>query len=138
MSEYSTTKQGYDKKNLSDKQKALIDNLNKSEDGDVIQCAKDAGYANPYQAVRQNAELIKDAVEDELLKLSSESIKTLGKILRSSAGVPQASEKLKAIAMILERTNPKTDNINVNGQVKASLFILPNKQPLDEDDGESS
>jgi hypothetical protein len=129
---YSATKEGYDKKNLSEKQKALLENLQKSEDGDAVQAAIDAGYSNPYQAIRQNAELIKDLVEDELAKLSMESAKMIGKVIRSAAGVPQASDKLKAAALVLERTNPKTDHINVGGEVKSSIFVLPNKKPLDE------
>jgi hypothetical protein len=136
MTDYSPTKEGYDKKNLSEKQKALLENLQKSEDGNAIQAAKDAGYSNPYQAVKQNSELIKELVEHELASLSMESAKMIGKIIRSPVGVPQASEKLKAAGTVLDRTNPKTENINIDGVIKNSIFILPNKKPLDEDTNE--
>ena len=60
----------------------------------------------------------------------------IGKVLTSSAGVPQAADKLKAANTVLERTHPKTENINIDGEVKSSIFVLPDKRPLDETENE--
>lgn len=131
MTDYSPEKEGYDKKNLSEKQKKFKENLQACPDGNAIKAATEAGYSNPYQAVRQNADLIKQLVDDEMVRLSIKSVKTLEKVQDSSAGIPQAGEKLKSAVIVLERTHPKTDHVDVTGEIKGGIFVLPNKKPLD-------
>jgi hypothetical protein len=116
---------------LTEKQEALIANIWKCN-GDILEAAKMAGYSDPYRACRDLKDEIREEMEYALTRLAGPAIHQTKNIMLSEDGVKQASEKLKAIQLVLERTNPKTDKVDVNVESKGGVFVLPAKRPLDE------
>jgi hypothetical protein len=109
-------------------QQKLLDTVVEEFNGDVVRAAKATGHSNPKNLI--------DSLKDELIEIANgilarSSIKAslkLGEVLDSDTPITQVEAKLKAAQMILERTNPKTDKVDVSGEVKTGLIILPAKR----------
>jgi phage terminase small subunit len=130
MTDYSPNKSTA-RKTLTAQQQQLLDNIWKCK-GDAVAAAKMAGYSDPYAACKALKEEIQEEAEYALARLSTTAVAATEDVLTSEDGVKQASEKLKAASLILERTNPKTEKHEVDVGTKGGIFILPNKRPLDE------
>lgn len=130
--EFSPKQEGYNKINYSEKQKYVLDNVITKYGGNAIEAAKGAGYNNPYQALKSLRTELIELAEDVLVRFAIPAALKQGEILTSDDIIPQANEKLAAAREILSKTNPKTQKIEVEGELKGGIFILPNKQPINE------
>ena len=131
--DFSPTKEGYKPRDLNERQKKLLE-LTWEYGGDTIRAARDAGFSNPYAAVNTMADVLIEEAEKAMARLALKSVMTMEKVLDSDGDVKQANEKLKACQLILDRTNPKTEKVDVNANVKAGLFVLPEKRPVEDPD----
>jgi len=115
-------------------QRKLLDTVVSEFGGDALKAAKATGHTNPSELI--------DSVKDELIEtansiLARTSIKAalkLGEVLDSDTPITQVEAKLKAAQLILDRTNPKTEKVDLTGEVKTGLIILPSKTNVDKDD----
>ncbi len=132
--EFSPEKEGYSKQKYTEMQQRVLDTVISEYGGDVIAAAKAAGYSNPYQIAKALREELIEMAETVLARFAVPAALKVGEILTASDELPvvQANEKLAAARMILEKTNPKTQILEVSGDVKHGLFFLPNKRPVDE------
>jgi hypothetical protein len=137
MADYSLSKEAYVKGELTEKQQLVLDTVWDFA-GDVIAAARAAGYSNPYAAVDALAPELNEMAEKALARLSLKSVATMERVLDSDGDVKQANEKLKAVQMILDRTNPKIEKSEIKVEGKGGVFILPEKRAVEEpEDGES-
>lgn len=139
MKEFSPDKPGQNRE-LTEKQKALLEKVWECN-GDAIEAARQVGYADPYSAVDSVAEELNEMAQKALARLSIKSVKALENVLDSDddpkSVVIQANEKLKAAQMILDRTNPKVEKVDITADHKGGVFVLPEKRPVvEEEDGE--
>jgi len=125
------TRQGADvTRQWTEMQKKVLDTV-LDYGGDLVKAGKAAGMTNPK---RDTLVLSKEVIKMAEEYLGQNSLKAAMKItdvMESEEGVVQANEKLKSAQLILDRTNPKTDKVDISGEVKGGVFILPNKAPLD-------
>lgn len=131
--QYTPGTEGNSKRNYSERQQKLLDTV-WDFGGDPIAAARAAGFSNPYSAVDTLSKELVEMAEKALSRLATKSVHTMEKVLDSGKDDPvyQASEKLKAAQLILERTNPKTEKVDVTTNTVRSIFVLPEKRPLDE------
>ena len=99
--------------------------------GDLVKAGTAAGMHNPGRDTRAlNKEVIQMA-EDYLAQNSLKAAMKVTNVMESEEGIVQANEKLKAAQLVLDRTNPKTEKVDLSGEVKGGVFILPNKAPVE-------
>ena len=139
MVELSPDKSGYNTKHTP-KQKLLLSLVWKNS-GDTIAAAKEAGYSDPYQAVDSLQKELAEMAEKAFARLSMKGVDAIGKILDSNIKDPdsvvvQASEKLKAVQLLWDRTHPKTEKIDITAEHKGGVFVLPDKRPVEDEHGE--
>ncbi len=111
---------------LTEKQNLLLDNI-WACNGDPIKAALKAGYGDPYEAVKALKEEIIEMAKDAMARLSTKAIANLENVLDSDSPIKGASDKLKAAQLILDRTDPKTEKVEVSTE-KGAIFILPEKR----------
>ena len=99
-------------------------------DGDLVAAARAAGYKQPYRAVKDLRKEIIDVAECVLAGNSINAALTVVGIMRKEGAVPQADAKLKAASIILDRTNPKTERLDITHEGKGGIFILPAKDDV--------
>jgi ribosomal protein L2 len=99
--------------------------------GDLVAAARAAGYKQPYRAVKEMRKEIAEVAESVLAGHSVNAAIAVVKIMNSKEGVVQAEQKLKAASVILDRTNPKTERLDVSHEGKGGIFILPMKREED-------
>lgn len=115
-------------------QKQLLDTVMTEYGGDVLKAARATGHSWPQALI--------ETVKDELIEMANSvmamySLKAamkLGEVLDSDAPITQVEAKLKAASMILDRTNPKTEKVDVTGEIRTGLVILPSKKAEVESD----
>jgi len=136
MSNFTPGRIKSSKPTYTSKQKKLMATI-WEHDGDALQAAKAAGFKDPHGAVKRLSDELIEIANKAMVRLSVKSVKTLEKILDSSDKenlVIQGNEKLKACQLILDRTNPKTEKVDVTATHKGGVFILPEKRPVDDSD----
>lgn len=111
---------------LTEKQNLLLDNIWECG-GDPVKAARKAGYSEPYEAVKALREEIIAMAKDAMARLSTKAVANLENVLDSDSPIKGASDKLKAAQLILDRTDPKTDKVEVTTE-KGAIFILPEKK----------
>ena len=115
-------------------QQEVLDTVISDHGGNVIAAAKAAGYSNPYQIANALREELIELAETVLAGYAIPAALKLGEVMLAPNDQPvvQANEKLKAAQLILDRTNPRTEKVDVTGEITGGLFFLPNKKPIDE------
>ena len=101
-------------------------------EGDLVAAARAAGYKQPYRAVKDLRKEIIDVAESVLAGNSINAAIAVVNIMKNKDGVAQADAKLKAAGIILDRTNPKTERLDVTHEGKGGIFILPAKDDVAE------
>jgi hypothetical protein len=119
-----------EKKTLTEKQKLLLSKVWECG-GDPIKAARLAGYSDPYDAVASVKEELIDLAQNALSRLATKAVANLENVLDADVPVKGAADKMKAAQLILDRTNPKTDKVEISTE-KGSIFILPDKKTFDE------
>ena len=123
----------YTKKELTEKQVALLDSL-ESCNYDPLKAAEKAGYANPYSAVKALRNELVSIAEELIGNQSLQAISKLGTILNSERPNPNARLQLEAAKTILDRSGfAKKEILDVNHKVTGGVFILPEKEPIQGD-----
>lgn len=127
---------GKKERKLTEQQKQLIEMIDSGEFGtDLNAAARAVGYVIPSAAIKSVRAEIAELTEGKILALSLKSVGALENQLDSGSDpIIQANEKLKAAQIILERVVPKTDIVEHTGEAVGSIFILPEKKPLDTND----
>lgn len=133
MSDFSP-RESRPKRVLTEQQQKLLDVVF-DHGGDAIKAAKAVGFANPYEAVKRLSDELRELAEYHMARLALKATCQIEDVLDSKGAITQANEKLKAAQLILDRTNPKVEKVDVNAQVKGAIFVLPDKRPLDESTG---
>lgn len=133
MDEFTNEQEHNSKRTYSERQQKVLDTV-WDFGGDAVAAARAAGFSNPYSAVDTLRDELVEMAEKAMARLSLKSVHTMEKVLDANAEFPvsQASEKLKAAQLILDRTNPKVEKIDVTTDTGKSIFVLPEKRPLDE------
>lgn len=115
------------KRELTDMQQEVLKRI--SEFGEKpIEAARNVGYVDPRGAVKSLRAEIIEIAENMLAESSVEAVQKVRDILNAVDAIPQVDAKLKAAQMILDRTNPKTDKVEVSGEMRTGIFILPDKR----------
>ena len=111
---------------LTEMQEKML-SLIEEYDGDLVAAARAAGYKQPYRAVKDlRKEIIEVADSIRAGNSVNAALRVVG-IMQNSGAVPGADANLKAAAIILDRTNPKTERLDVSHEGKGGIFILPVK-----------
>ena len=125
-------------RDYTEKQQYILDNVVTKHNGDVIAAAVAAGYKNPYGVAKELKEELIQIAEDILaLNLIKANLKQV-EIMESDAPIPDAGNKLKAALAIKDHVTPKVQKIEIDGELKGGVFILPNKKPMDEKSDEQN
>lgn len=112
-------------------QQKILDTV-ESFGGDAVAAARAAGYSNPERAVTVLKKELIEIAEGIIARTSIKAAMKVAEMIDSKEPIAQAEAKLKAATLILERTNPKTDKVDISGEVKGGIFILPEKRPVGE------
>lgn len=126
MNQTYTPQRAQAERQLTEKQQLLLD-LVVENGGDALQAARDAGYAQPYRAVKDLSKEIIEIAEHILAGHAVKAAMKVNEVMDSTVALPQVDAKLKAAAMILDRTNPKTERMDISHEAKGGIFILPSK-----------
>ena len=126
------------KRELTIKQQSFLDNLIECQ-GDAKKAAELAGYKSHYHHVVKT-------LKSEILELTQEILANsapkaafkLVEIMDAKKPVVQANNKLTAAQTLLDRVGiSRVDKVDVNHNVgSGSIFLMPDKKPLDLEDGE--
>lgn len=120
----------YSKRELTEKQVALLDNL-ESCNYDPLKAAEKAGYTNPYSAVKSVRKELTAVAEELLSNTSLKAIDKLSTIMTSDRPNPNARLQMEAAKTLLDRAGyAKKEILDVNHRVAGGVFILPEKQPI--------
>lgn len=122
----------HDKKprKYTDKQKYILDNVISKYGGNAVEAAKGAGYYNPHDAVAALSEELIEIAQNVIARTAVTAAMTYEQVLNSPVPIPGIKEKLAAAKEVLEHTNPKTQKVDLSGEVKTGIFILPSKAEL--------
>lgn len=126
MTQTYTPQRAQAERQLTEKQQRLLD-LVVENGGDALKAARDAGYAQPYRAVKELSKEIIEIAENILAGHAVKAALKVNEVMDSEVALPQVDAKLKAAAMILDRTNPKTERMDISHEAKGGIFILPSK-----------
>lgn len=125
------TSGGAQKKEYTEMQTDLLKRI--AEFGEPpLEAARNVGYVDPRSAVKALRKEIIDIAEQMLAESSVEAVQKVKDILNAVDAIPQVDAKLKAAQMILDRTNPKTDKVEMTGEMRTGIFILPDKRRAEE------
>lgn len=116
------------KRELTEKQKLLLSKVWECN-GDPVKAAVAAGYLDPHSAVESVKEELIDLAQTALSRLATKAVVNLENVLDSDTPIKGAGDKMKAAQLILDRTNPKTEKVEISTE-KGSVFILPDKKTL--------
>ena len=126
------------KRELTPKQESFLENLIECQ-GDAKKAAELAGYKSHYHHVVKT-------LKSEILELTQEILANsapkaafkLVEIMDAKKPVVQANNKLTAAQTLLDRVGiSRVDKVDVNHNVgSGSIFLMPDKKPLDLEDGE--
>lgn len=114
----------------TEKQQYVLDNVISKYKGDAVAAAKGAGYTQPHLAVQSLKEELIEIAQNIIARTAIVAAMTYEEVLNSPVPVPNVKEKLMAAKEVLEHTNPKTQKVDVSGEIKTGIFVLPVKSEL--------
>ena len=126
------------KRELTEKQQSFLNHLVETQ-GDAKEAAKLAGYSSHYHHVVKTLKSeILELTQEVLANSAPKAAFKLVEIMDSKRPVIQANNKLAAATTLLDRVGvSKVDRVDVNHNVQSGgIFLMPDKKPLDLDDGD--
>ena len=126
------------KRELTEKQQAFLTHLIETQ-GDAKEAAKLAGYSSHYHHVVKTLKSeILELTQEVLANSAPKAAFKLVEIMDSKRPIIQANNKLAAATTLLDRVGvSKVDRVDVNHNVQSGgIFLMPDKKPLDLDDGD--
>lgn len=126
MTDYLPNK--YSKRELTEKQVALLDNLPLAN-YDPLEAAKLAGYVDPYSAIKALRKELVEVTDELIANQALKAAATLGSVLDSDKPIMNLKEKIDVSKDILDRAgHAKKSIVDINHEVKGGVFILPEKE----------
>ena len=127
------------RKELTEKQEAFMQNFMDNGFTDAKQCAINAGYS-PKMAlsvVRSLKDEIMELAEMMMVEDAPRAVLTFREVMESNEGIPQASAKMDAAKTVLDRIGlGKKEKVDVNHNVSGGIFLIPAKQEIKVVEGE--
>lgn len=126
------------KRELTEKQQAFLQHLVETQ-GDAREAAKLAGYSSHYHHVVKTLKSeILELTQEVLANSAPKAAFKLVEIMDSKKPIIQANNKLSAAQTLLDRVGvSKVDKVDVTHNMNAGgIFLMPDKAPLDIEDGE--
>ena len=126
------------KRELTDKQQAFLTNLVETQ-GDAKKAAELAGYSSHYHHVVKTLKSeILELTQEVLANSAPKAAFKLVEIMDSKRPIVQANNKLAAAQTLLDRVGVgKVERFDVIHNVNSGgIFLLPDKEPLDLEEGE--
>ena len=119
-------------KELTNKQQLFLDSLVETQ-GDPKKAAAIAGYSGGhYQVLKTLKNEVLELTKDVLAHNAPKAAFKLLEIMESDKPIPQANNKLAAAQSLLDRVVvSKTETLDVNHQVSAGIFLMPDKAPIE-------
>jgi hypothetical protein len=119
-------------KELTNKQQLFLDSLVETQ-GDPKKAAAIAGYSGGhYQVLKSLKNEVLELTKDVLAHNAPKAAFKLLEIMESDKPIPQANNKLAAAQSLLDRVGvSKTETLDVNHQVSAGIFLMPDKAPIE-------
>ena len=119
-------------KELTNKQQLFLDSLVETQ-GDPKKAAAIAGYSGGhYQVLKALKNEVLELTKDVLAHNAPKAAFKLVEIMESNKPIPQANNKLAAAQSLLDRVGvSKTETLDVNHQVSAGIFLMPDKAPIE-------
>ena len=117
---------------LTNKQQLFLDSLIETE-GDPKKAAAIAGYSGGhYQVLKALKNEVLELTKDVLAHNAPKAAFKLLEIMESDKPIPQANNKLAAAQSLLDRVGvSKSEKLDINHQVSAGIFLMPDKQPVE-------
>jgi len=117
---------------LTNKQQLFLDSLIETE-GDPKKAAAIAGYSGGhYQVLKALKNEVLELTKDVLAHNAPKAAFKLLEIMESDKPIPQANNKLAAAQSLLDRVGvSKSEKLDINHQVSAGIFLMPDKAPID-------
>ena len=126
------------KRELTEKQQSFLNHLVETQ-GDAKEAAKLAGYSSHYHHVVKTlkSEII-ELTQEVLANSAPKAAFKLVEIMDSKRPIIQANNKLAAAQTLLDRVGvSKVDRVDVNHNVqRGGIFLMPDKKPLDLEEGD--
>ena len=119
-------------KELTNKQQLFLDSLVETQ-GDPKKAAAIAGYSGGhYQVLKALKNEVLELTKDVLAHNAPKAAFKLLEIMESDKPIPQANNKLAAAQSLLDRVGvSKTETLDINHQVSAGIFLMPDKAPIE-------
>ena len=119
-------------KELTNKQQLFLDSLVETQ-GDPKKAAAIAGYSGGhYQVLKSLKNEVLELTKDVLAHNAPKAAFKLLEIMESDKPIPQAKNKLAAAQSLLDRVGvSKTETLDINHQVSAGIFLMPDKAPIE-------
>ena len=133
-----TLDKSQNKRELTEKQQSFLDHLVDCQ-GDAKQAAELAGYKSHYHHVVKTLKYeILELTQEILANSAPKAAFKLVEIMDSKKPIIQANNKLTAAQTLLDRVGvTKVDKVDVTHNMNAGgIFLMPDKAPLDIEDGE--
>ena len=117
---------------LTNKQQLFLDSLIETE-GDPKKAAAIAGYSGGhYQVLKALKNEVLELTKDVLAHNAPKAAFKLLEIMESDKPIPQANNKLAAAQSLLDRVGvSKSEKLDINHQVSAGIFLMPDKAPIE-------
>lgn len=122
---------------LTDKQQLFLDSIIETK-GNLKLSAELAGYSgNHYQVIKSLKDEIVELAQNVLAREAPSAAFKLVEVMQTADAVPQANVKLQAAQTILDRVGlGKQDRLEVNHNTGGGIFILPEKQTINIEEGD--
>ena len=137
MAILSTVDTSVKNRELTPKQQSFLDNLIETQ-GDAKKAAELAGYKSHYHHVVKTLKSeILELTQNILANSAPKAAFKLVEIMESNKPIIQANNKITAAQTLLDRVGvAKIDRVDVNHNVNSGgIFLMPDKAPLDIEDG---
>ena len=122
---------------LTEKQQLFLDNIIETK-GNLKLSAELAGYSgNHYQVIKSLKDEIVELAQNVLAREAPSAAFKLVEVMQTADALPQANVKLQAAQTILDRVGlGKQDRLEVNHNTNGGIFILPEKQTINIEEGD--
>ena len=122
---------------LTEKQEAFLGHL-VDTGGNFKKSAELAGYSgNHYQVIKSLKDEIVELAQNVLAREAPSAAFKLVEVMQTADALPQANVKLQAAQTILDRVGlGKQDRLEVNHNTGGGIFILPEKQTINIEEGD--
>ena len=138
MAILSTVDTSVKNRELTPKQQSFLDNLIETQ-GDAKTAAELAGYkSQSHHVVKTVKSEILELTQNILANSAPKAAFKLVEIMESNKPIIQANNKITAAQTLLDRVGvAKIDRVDVNHNVNSGgIFLMPDKAPLDIEDGD--